>query len=203
MNKVICISRQYASGGHEIGRQLSNKYKIPIYDKEIILESMKISGFSQDFIESNDENTKNNLIYSIGMERLPNFTTTPYISPPGDKVHQAQAEAIRRLAQKSSCIIIGRCAGEILRENLNSVRIFVYANDEFRIDRAIRYYGCKSSEVVSILQKIDKQRATYFNHYSLHHWGTIDSFDLAIDSSRCGIIGAVRIIETYLNTIGD
>lgn len=67
MNKIICISRQYASGGHEIGRQLSQYYSIPIYDRELIVESMKMSGLSRELIESNDENARNSIVYSIAM----------------------------------------------------------------------------------------------------------------------------------------
>lgn len=200
MNKIICISRQYASGGHEIGRQLSQYYGIPIYDKEIIAESMKSSGLSRELIENNDENAANSLIYAMAIGQFSNFIT-PTVAPPGDKVYQAQSKVIRELAENGSCIFIGRCAGEILRDNPNSVRIFIYANDEFRIDRAIRYYGCKGSETINVLRKRDKQRATHYNHYSGHHWGNIDSFDLSIDSSRCEINGAVEVIKTYLNTI--
>ena len=149
MNKIICISRQYASGGHEIGRQLSQYYGIPIYDKEIIAESMKSSGLSRELIENNDENAANSLIYAMAIGQFSNFIT-PTVAPPGDKVYQAQSKVIRELAENGSCIFIGRCAGEILRDNPNSVRIFIYANDEFRIDRAIRYYGCKGSETINV-----------------------------------------------------
>lgn len=200
MNKIICISRQYASGGHEIGRQLSQHFHIPIYDKELITESMKASGLSRELIESNDENARNSFIYSIAMGQLSNFAT-PYIAPPGDKVYQAQSEAIRKLAAQGPCIIIGRCAGEILRDNPDSVRIFIYANDRFRVERAIRYYGCKSSKAVNVLRTMDKQRAAHFNYYCSRHWGTMDSFDLAIDNSRCGIEGSVQVIVEYLDTI--
>ncbi len=201
MNKIICISRQYASGGHEIGRQLSQYYGIPIYDKEIITESMKASGLSREFIESNDENARNSIVYSIAMGTLSNLAT-PYIAPPADKVFQAQSDVIRKLAESGSCVIIGRCAGEILRNCSNVVRIFVYADKGFRLNRAIQYYGCNKNTVIDVLHKKDIQRATHFNRYNHCRWGTIDSFDLAIDSSKCDISGAVHTIKAYLDSMG-
>lgn len=197
MNKIICISRQYASGGHEIGRQLSQYYDIPIYDKEIIAESMKSSGLSREVIENNDESVENSRTYSPVLSGFSNFAV-PIVASPGDRVFQAQMKVIRELAQRGSCIFIGRCAGEILRENIDSTRIFVFADDAFRKDRAVRYYGCTDADAVNVLQKMDKKRASHFQHYSVHHWGSIDSFDLAVNTARCGIKGAVKTIISYL-----
>ncbi len=200
MNKIICISRQYASGGHEIGRQLSQYYSIPIYDRELIVESMKMSGLSRELIESNDENARNSIVYSIAMGTLSNIAT-PYIAPPADKVFQAQSDVIHKLAESGTCVIIGRCAGEILRNHPNVVRIFVYADKEFRLKRAIQYYGCRENTVADVLHRKDIQRATHFNHYNHCRWGSIDSFDLAIDSSKCSISGAVHTIKAYLDSM--
>lgn len=197
MNKIICISRQYASGGHEIGELLAEKYAVPLYDKQIIAESVKASGLNTELIESHDENLKSGLLYSIAMGQLASLRP-PYISPPGDKVYQAQAQVIRRFAENDPCVIIGRSAGEILRDMPDSVRIFIYANDEFRIWRAIHDYGCAEKDCGEILRQMDRQRAAHFNHYNNRRWGMIESFDLAVDSSRIGILGAVQVIDTYL-----
>lgn len=196
MDKIICISRQYASGGHEIGIRLAQKYKIPLYDKELLLESMRTSGFSKELIESHDENAHDSLMYSIAMGQF-SRTGTKFVVPPGDLVFQTQAQVIRNL--KTPCIIIGRCAGEILRTSSNVVRIFIYANNEFRCNRAIQFYGCEQDAVAGIIRKKDKQRAEYFNRYTKCKWESIESFDLAIDSSQCGIDCAVNTIINYLD----
>ncbi|GAB2044127.1 cytidylate kinase-like family protein [Agathobaculum sp. TL06] len=202
MNKIVCISRQFASGGHEIGRRLAEKYNIPIYDKELITQSMEKSGLDRKLIESNDENAQNSMIYSIAMGQITGFNT-PYIAPPGDKVYYAQSEVIRELATQGACIMIGRCAGEILRSLPNCVRIFIYANNEFRALRAIQYYNCTSENVIDTIRRNDRKRSFHFNHYNTCKWGSIESFDFAIDTSKIGIEGAVQTIEAYLQNIGN
>lgn len=194
MNTVICISRQFASGGHEIGGILSKKYGIPLYDGEIIKECVKKTGINEELVRSNDENAKNSLLYSIAMGYFGNH----HLEVPGDRVFQAQAEIIRSFAKKGPCIIIGRCAGEILRDLPNARRIFIYADMDFRQKRSMSEYGYDPEKAKRILQQKDRERAMYHARYADDRWDSIDSFDLAVSTSRCGIDGTVNVISAYI-----
>lgn len=200
MNTVICISRQFASGGHEIGEQLAKLYGIPFYDSEIITQSVKKTGLDENLIRSSDESATHSLIYSMAMGRYMNMGS-PYIEAPGDKVFRVQTEVIKEFAEKGPCVIVGRCSGEILREQPNSRRIFIYADLDFRVKRAVEQYGFPLENIQELLQARDKERKAYNTRYTSSKWGATDSFDLAISSSRCGISGAVKTIAAYVESL--
>lgn len=194
MNTIICISRQFASGGLEVGKILSERLGIPLYDSEIIDECVEKTGINKNLVHSHDEKANASLLYSIAMGYFGNH----YIEAPGDTVFQAQADAIRGFAEKGACIIVGRCAGEVLRDNPDCKRIFIYADEDFRKDRATTQYGCEPGKVKKILRDKDRERASYYTRYADHPWDSIHSFDLAVNTASCGIEGAVSVISTFI-----
>lgn len=200
MNTIVCISRQFASGGHEIGEQIAKIYNVPFYDSKIITESVKKTGLDETFIRNSDETATHSLIYSIAMGRYMNMGI-PYIEAPGDKVFRVQAEVMQEFVKKGPCVIVGRCAGEVLHDHKNSRRIFIYADKEFRATRAVERYGCSPENIDGLLQLKDRERKAYHTRYTNCKWGALDSFDLAINTSRCGITGAVKTIAEYLNNL--
>lgn len=155
---------------------------------------MKRTGIKEELIHSHDEKARASLLYSIAMGALGNH----YVEAPGDQVFRAQAEVIRGFAQEGPCVIMGRCAGEILRDLPNCRRIFIYASDEFRRKRAIARYGCAPEETRKILRQKDRERAAYHIRYADGQWDSIDCFDLAVSTSRCGIDGAASTISAYI-----
>ena len=198
MNTVICISRQFASGGHKVGEILSKKFNIPLYNSTIITECVKKSDINEALIESHDESAKHSLLYSIAMGYFGNH----YIEAPGDTVFNAQADVIRGFAEKGACIIIGLCAGEILADyppdNLNVRSIFIYADMDFRQKRAMGRFECDAEKAKRILKQKDRERAAYHARYTDDKWGTISNYDLAVSTSSCGINGAVEVISTFI-----
>lgn len=198
MNTILCISRQFASGGHEIGKRIAELYEVPFYDSEIITESVKKTGLDEDLIRNSDETATNSLIYSIAMSSFMNMGT-PFIEAPGDKVFQIQANIIREFAEHGPCVIVGRCAGEILRGNPDCRRIFIYADQELRVRRAVELYGFPANNMEERLRLKDRERSAYHTRYTTSKWGSSDSFDLAMNTSRCGIPGAVKTIEAYVD----
>lgn len=194
MKTIICINRQFGSGGHEIGERLAKKYDIPFYDSAIINECVKKTGIKEELIHSHDEKARASLLYSIAMGYFGNH----YLEAPGDMVFKAQSDVIRSFAEKGSCIIIGRCAGEILRDDTNARRIFIYADTDFRQKRIVSEYGYKPENAKRILQQKDRERASYYTRYADYQWGSIESFDLAVSTSCCGIDGAVNTISAYI-----
>ena len=196
MNTIICISRQFASGGLEIGKILAEKLNIPLYDSEIIDECVEKAGINKELVHSYDEKANASLLYSIAMGYLGNH----HLEAPGDTVFRVQADAIQSFAQKGACIIVGRCAGEILRDNPNCKRIFIYADADFRQKRATTEYGCEQGKVKKILRDKDRERAAYYTRYADYPWDSIQSFDLAINTASCGIEGAVSVISAFIES---
>lgn len=194
MNTVICISRQFASGGHEVGELLSKKFNIPFYDSKIITECVKKSGINETLIESHDENARQSLLYSIAMGYFGNH----HLEAPGDAVFKAQSDVIRGFAEKGTCVIIGRCAGEILADVPGVQSIFIYANADFRQKRVMERLEFNAEKAKKYLKQKDRERAAYHARYFDDQWGMIGNYDLAVSTSSCGINGAVEVISAFI-----
>ena len=200
MNKIIvAISRQFGSGGRIIGERLAAELGILFYDKTIIELAAKKSGLSTDFIEKSEEHASNSFLFNLASS---SYTAPSYMFhydlPIADKAFFAQASVIKELAAKDSCVIVGRCADYILRNEPNCIKVFVHANMEDRKKRIENIYKISADEVESKINKIDKGRANYYRHYTSEKWGDIFNHDLAINTSIVGINGAVRVIKAML-----
>lgn len=203
MNKVITISRQYASGGRTIGRQLADYYGIPFYDNDLITLAAKESGFTERIFNNAEEKASNSLIYSIAMG-LNAFGAQGYGADAmsiDDRVFLAQSDIIRKVASEGPCVIIGRCADYVLREKKNVVNIFVWSDISSRIQRAVNEYGMPQPKAEENILKVDKKRANYYNYHSDKRWGRADSYNLTIKSDDVGIDNAVNCIRSYIEAM--
>lgn len=186
---IICIGRQYGSGGRFIGKLLAEKLNIPCYDKELLIESSKKSDMNVNVIESNDE-VPNSFMYSAFQNGL----------PINQQVFLAQFEAIRQLADKGPCVIIGRCADYVLEDKDNIVSIFITAPIEERIKRATNYYNFESSKALKAIKKVDKKRRDYYNFYTNRKWGEASNYDLTLNS-KIGVEKCVEVIAKYIESL--
>ena len=194
---VITIARQYGSGGREIGEHVAELLGIPLYDKELIKDAASMGNLNEDIIKSADEVATNSLLYTLAMGSNMLGTTMHfgYKMPLNDKLFILQSEAIKEYAKGGSCIIIGRCADYVLREEENVFRIFIYGDLEHRQARvAERHPEIKSSQIMDVINKTDKRRASYYNFYTGNKWGKYDNYDIALNSSTLGIEGTAQII---------
>ena len=202
MDKVITISRQYASGGREIGEKLAKAYGIPFYDRLLISRAAKESGFAEDAFDNAEMKATNSLLYSIAMGM--NAYGSPDIGYTqmslDDRIYIAQSEVIRKVADEGPCVIVGRCADYILRQRTDVVNIFIWASTPFRIDRAISY-GVESEKVEDVLNRMDKRRANYYNYHASEKWGRVTNYHLSIQSDYKGIDKSVEVIEKILETV--
>lgn len=190
---IITIGRQYGSGGREIGEKLAKELGIPFYDKELLTIAAKKSGIAEEFFESNDEKPTSSLLYSIvtgnyGGDSLP-FN---------HKLFLAQFDAIRSIAKKGPCVIIGRCADYALEDYDNVVNVFIHADLDVRVKRAIKEYNIENVKVAEQVSKIDKKRAHYYNFYSGRKWGSLENYDLTVDSGVLGIDNTVELIKKFV-----
>lgn len=194
---IITIARQYGSGGREIGERVANLLNIPIYDKELITDAASKGNLHADVIRQADETAANSLLYTLAMGSNVLGTTMHfgYKMPLNDKLFILQSETIKDYAKQGSCVIIGRCADYVLRDEENIFRVFVYGDLDHRQARILeRHPEIKSSQVIDAINKTDKRRASYYNFYTGNKWGKYDNYDMAVNSSTLGIEGTAQII---------
>jgi hypothetical protein len=198
-NIIFTIGRQFGSGGRQIGKALAAKLGIPFYDKELLALAAKDSGLSEALFHNADEKPTSSLLYSLVMGNYPMATGALGFNemPLNDQLFLIQSKTIKKVAEQGSCVIIGRCADYILRDNPNMISVFVHAGLDARVKRAVEVYEVPSEKAEEICLKADKTRANYYNYYSDQKWGMCRTYDLSLDSSVLGIDGCVDMIEQF------
>lgn len=190
---VITIGREFGSGGREIGIKLSEKLNIPFYDKKIILHTAEKTNLEESIIEKHDEQHSFPVFSSSNVFDI-------YQMPMSDRIYIAQADVIRDIAAKESCIIVGRCADFILDDNPDVFKVFITAPMKDKIERKRPLLEGKSdAEIRAHISKIDKKRAKYYTYYTDRTWGSAATYNLCIDSSVVGIDGAVELIASAIS----
>lgn len=202
MNKVITISRQYGSGGREIGKKLAEKLGIPFYDNELITRAAQESGFAEAVFENAEKKATNSLLYSIAMGMSSYGSQDLGFSNLSldDRIYLAQSNVIRKVAEEGPCIVIGRCSHYVLKDLENAVHLFIHADMPFRIERAIRVEGVDPARAEEIVLKNDKRRANYYNYHSGEKWGIASNYHFSVDSSLFGID---RTVDCIYNLVKD
>lgn len=193
---IITIGREFGSGGRELGRRLAEELGIEYYDKEIITAIAKKTSLSQEYVQEVLEG-KPHTLYPITIGQSM-FVADMFYVQQEQSIYLAQSEIIRELAQKSSCVIVGRCADFILRD-LKPFRIFVHANIDSRIRRCISrntdsQKHLTEKEMKKQIIKIDKDRAKYYNYYTGNDWGDKNNYDLCINTTDVVIKDIVPVI---------
>lgn len=197
---IITIGRQYGSGGRMIGKLLAERLGVSFYNKEIIEMAAKKSGMSEEAFEKVDETAASSLLYSIatGAYMFGNYVSPQVDLPLNDKLFIIQSEIIKSVANKESCVIVGRCADYILKDRNDVVNIFIHANKDIRKKRAVSEYGISQNKADGYLNKIDKKRTNYYNYYTGSKWGDCLNYHLCLDSGILGIEGTVHVIEEFI-----
>ncbi len=192
---VITISREYGSGGRDIGKLVAEKLGFKYYDGELLSLVAKESGYTEDFIRQNDQKRTQSLLYHlyIGSQIL----------PASDMIFIAQSRVIKDLYNKESCVIVGRCADYVLRECENVINVFIHAPLEKRAERVRDVYQEKAENYKAYVQKKDKSRVAYYNYFADDQWGKAQTYDISV-SSEIGIEKTVDIIVDYIRAkIGE
>jgi len=195
-NRVITLGREYGSGGRYIAETLAKELGIAFYDKEIIAMVAKESGLALEFIEDTGEY----MSVSDQFAGLSGEYYTPGMSI-ADQVHVLQNNIIASLAEKEPCVIVGRCADYILKDNESVLDVFIHADMKDKVERAVKYYGIPAETVEKTLTKTDKGRATHYKHYTGQTWGIAQNYDLCIDSGFFGVDGCVETIIAAYKTL--
>ncbi len=199
MNRIITIGREFGSGGRELGRRLSEELEIAYYDQEIISEIARKTALSEQYVQAIVEH-RPSFSFPIHIGRS-FYTPVNREFEQTMVVYQGQAHIIKEMAEKSDCVIVGRCADYILKE-CRPLRIFVYADMESKMKRC-REKGPEDEKLSDKglrrkIEGIDKKRARYYEFYTGHMWGDKLNFDLCINTTQTSIKDITPLISRLL-----
>lgn len=199
---IVTIGRQFGSGGRSIGEKLAKRLNIKFYDKELISMVAKESGMDPEIFANVDEKAANSLLYSLsmGLYSFGSGFSAMGDLPVNDKLYLLQHKVIREIAAKESCVIVGRCADYVLKDNPDCVNIFLYADMEHRKHEAVKKHGIDEARAEHIINKTDKSRANYYSFYSGQKWGMAENYDLCINSAKMDEDKIVDLIVSYIKS---
>lgn len=201
MNKIITVGRQFGSGGREIGRRLSEKLGIAYYDREIVAEIAKRTQLSEEYVKSVSESRP---IASFPIHTGTSLFTLPNaVFQQNMVVYAEQHKILLEMAEKSDCVIVGRCADYVLRE-FNPFRIFVYADEQSKLQRCMSRMGDNNMterELKRKMVEMDKNRAGYYSFFSGNKWGDKDNYDLMLNTSNADIKAITEHLANYVKDL--
>jgi len=195
--KIITIGRQFGSNGRIIGEKVAEKLGVECYDKQLIKEVAKESGLWEDLLDDLDEKPTNSFLYSVVMDPYAfaySFDNHGYGMNLNQKAFMATYNTIKKIAEKESCVIIGRCSNYVLRDVEHVLDVFLYAPIEERIKIVMERFNISEKQAKDQINKEDKARASYFNYYTSMKWGHIDSYDACINTALMGVDETVDMI---------
>ena len=192
---IICIGRQYGSGGREIGEKLAGRLGVVCYDKLLISRAARETGMSPETVAADEEKPIGLSLAVSGNPFADSATMGETFYSEKQRVFEAESKTILELAEKGPCVIIGRCASSILRgAGYDVLSVFVYADMEDRAERIAERCGIGTKAAMRKAEKVDRMRKKYFDFYSDTPWGDVASYDLMVSSSRYGIDGTADVI---------
>lgn len=198
---VICIGRQYGSGGREIGEKLAERLGVTCYDKLLISKTARETGLSAETVEAEEEKPIGFCETISGNPFADTAAMSEAFYSEKQRVFEAERKTILEIADEGPCVIVGRCASSVLRAaGYEVLSVFVYADMDDRAKRIAERNGIGTKEAIRKAEKTDRLRKKYFDFYSDTPWGEPESYDLMISSSRYGIDGAADVIaEAAIN----
>lgn len=196
---IINIGRQFGGGGLAVASELGRKLCIPVYDRELIQKAAQDSGFSAELFEQSDEKRR---IFSLTavFSSIYSPPAENYVSDKG--LFKIQCSTIRKIAEKGSAIIVGRCSDYVLRDMDCILNVFLTSPLPERVKRICERHGICEEEAESLILRKDKAREEYYNYYTFGNWGVASTYDLCIDSSKLGIEGTADFIIDFAKRSG-
>ena len=200
MNTIITLGRQLGSNGKIIGKLLAERLGYKFYDKEILARVAKESGISEAVFAEMDEKPTNSLLYSLvmGVQSTKGlyYQYNDFLN--GDNLFKLQADLIRKIATEGPCVIVGRCADYILREEKGLIKLFLYASIEDRVKTLMERDNMSEKEAKSAVNKADKRRSNYYNFYTNNSWGDVSNYNLCMDTSSLETEKCADFLLSYI-----
>lgn len=182
---VITISREYGSGGHYVGELLAKRMGLNFYDKNLINLISKKSGLSKEYVEANNQ-------------KLASFK---YIDNNDDRIFIAEEKVIKDLAKKESCVIVGRCADYILKDNKDTIKVFLYSSSQDKVKRAVKYYNLEEDKALKEINKINSERAKHYKYYTNRDWYDFANYDIALNVDYLGVEKTAELLEQVIKEV--
>lgn len=182
---VITISREYGSGGHYVGELLAKRMGLNFYDKNLINLISKKSGLSKEYVEANNQ-------------KLASFK---YIDNNDDRIFIAEEKVIKDLAKKESCVIVGRCADYILKDNKDAIKVFLYSSSQDKVKRAVKYYNLEEDKALKEINKINSERAKHYKYYTNRDWYDFANYDIALNVDYLGVEKTAELLEQVIREV--
>ena len=182
---VITLSREYGSGGRYIGKMVAEKLGIKLYDKEFVAKLAEETGLASEYIKNNEQKRGALETLSSGYYSGLNHS---------DELFIKESELIKKVANENSCVIVGRCADFILKENKNVLKVFVYSDMENKVKRATEFYKLDKNKAEKEINRINKLRANHYKYYTEKEWNNPENYDICINSDSIGVERAADLI---------
>ena len=194
---IITISREFGSGGRTIGHMVAEKLGIPFYDKELVDQIAVESGFAPKFVEEHGEHSpgKSLFSYAFAPQGVPGVM---HGLSTADFLWNIQCNVILQLADQGPCVIVGRNADYILKDNPNALHVYVFADVPYRAERIVRLYGDSEKKPEARLAEKDKRRKVNYQHYTGRTWGQAQNYDICLDT---GVLGIDQCVDIIVNII--
>ena len=199
-NKIYTIGREFGSGGKAVGEALANRLGIKLYDKELLQQAAKDSGFCEEIFENHDEKPTSSFLYSLVMDTysVGSYNSSPFLDMPlNHKVFLAQFETIKKIADRESCVIVGRCADYVLRNQERVLRCYLYAPDAYRASSVASLNLSTASEYQPLIDEVDKARASYYLKYTGYPVDNLELRDLVVNTACLGLEGTVEMLAAF------
>lgn len=183
---IITINREYGSGGRYVAKLLADSLNANFYDKEIITMAANKTGLSEEYINNNEQKITNigNIYYNNDNE-----------------LFIAEGKIIKELSKNTPCVIVGRCANYILKDNKNVISIFLYSSEDDKINRCVKYYGLNKKDALNEINKINKAREKHYKHYTNENWQDLKNYDYSFNVDKLGVEKTAQLIKEIILNI--
>lgn len=194
---VITIAREYGSGGRELGLLLANRLGVGFYDRDIIDETAKELGYTQDFVRDNEQNISTGKLWELVFtDKAIPMSMNPSLD---DAIFVSESRIIRSIAMKKPCVIIGRCANWVLRNDSKALRIFVTSDKDDAIKRIMNRDGLSYENAEKRMEQVNTGRSNHYLQYTNHRWTDPHGYDIVINTSRLGLKQCADVIMEIYN----
>ena len=194
MYKIITMEREFASGGNEIGRRVAKELGIELYDRNILIEAAKRLEIPAIYVEQLEETAPGSIIFNLSKTALGGGHKDSSNLPMAERLFLEEKKIIEEIVEKQDCVIVGRCASYILKDRPDCLKVFVHADKQYRLKRAIETEKISKDEAEEYLRKSDKRRSGFYNVHTGWKWGDMEHFDICLDSGSLGVDCCVDLL---------
>lgn len=194
MYKIITMEREFASGGNEIGRRVAKKLGIELFDRNILIEAAKRLELPAIYVEQLEETAPGSIIFNLSKTAIGGIHKDSSNLPMAERLFLEEKKIIEEIVEKQDCVIVGRCASYILKDRPDCLKVFVHADKQYRLQRAIETEKLAKDEAEEFLRKSDKRRSGFYNVHTGWKWGDMERFDICLDSGSLGIDCCVDVL---------